>query len=109
MTFFLQPFTLWNILFLFHFLDGHPFEGKFAQEARQGNVRTEIDTSFLDKRHVIRFLGKCPLAVNAYLKRAKVAQTDYLPTLQGIDDDSLLGYKNRYLRIYAWLHKQNIQ
>ena len=96
---------LWNILFLFHFLDGHPLESKSAQEARQGNAQTEIDTGFLDKRHVIRFLGQRPLATNAYLKRAEVAQTDYLPTLQGINDDILQDHKYRYLTIHAWSHK----
>ena len=96
---------LWNILFLFHFLDGHPLEGKSAQETRQGNAQTEIDTSFLEEQHVILFLGQVTLTTNAYLKRVEVAQTDYLPTLQGIDDDILQSYEYSYLTIYAWSHK----
>ena len=42
-----------------------------------------------------------PLATNAYLKRAEVAQTDYQPALQGINDDILQDHKYRCLTIYA--------
>ena len=105
MTFFLQPFTLWNILFLFHFLDGHPLEGKSAQEARQGNAQTEIDTSFLEEQHFIRFLGQPPLLQMLIRNVPRSPQTEYLPTLQGINDDILQDHKYRYLTIYAWSHK----